>query len=137
MKVLSVRNPWAYFIIYGIPQSAVAPYRTWGHKDVENRTWTTKHRGSLLIHVPSKLDVIALNRFGLTKDLFHRFTGIIGRVNLESISPPTEVVVSPWAEHCQYHWILSDPVSCLPYPIKGKLGIWDFDENLLNFNIKE
>lgn len=37
MKTLSVRNPLSYLICAGI-------------KDVENRTWTTKYRGRLLIH---------------------------------------------------------------------------------------
>lgn len=38
VKVLSVKNPYAYLIIQG-------------GKDVENRTWTTDYRGRLYIHV--------------------------------------------------------------------------------------
>jgi hypothetical protein len=37
MKALSIQQPWAWAIIAG-------------HKDVENRSWYTHHRGSLLIH---------------------------------------------------------------------------------------
>ena len=37
MKTLSIRNPWAYLIAYGV-------------KDVENRSWKTDYRGELLIH---------------------------------------------------------------------------------------
>lgn len=37
MKVLSIRQPWAWLIAHG-------------HKDVENRTWSTKFRGAVLIH---------------------------------------------------------------------------------------
>lgn len=37
MKVLSVRQPWAWLIVNG-------------HKDVENRTWSTTFRGEVLIH---------------------------------------------------------------------------------------
>lgn len=37
MKVLSIRQPWAWLIVNG-------------HKDVENRTWSTKYRGEVLIH---------------------------------------------------------------------------------------
>ena len=37
MKVLSVRQPWAWLIVNG-----------W--KNVENRTWPTKFRGRVLIH---------------------------------------------------------------------------------------
>jgi hypothetical protein len=38
MKSLSIKNPYAYWIINGI-------------KDVENRTWKTDYRGKILIHV--------------------------------------------------------------------------------------
>jgi len=37
MKVLSVCQPWAWLLVNGL-------------KDVENRSWTTRHRGPLLIH---------------------------------------------------------------------------------------
>ncbi|MCA0850378.1 ASCH domain-containing protein [Salipiger thiooxidans] len=37
MKALSIRQPWADAII-------------WHGKDVENRTWSTRYRGPVLIH---------------------------------------------------------------------------------------
>jgi len=37
LTCLSVRQPWAWLIVNG-------------HKDVENRTWSTQHRGDILIH---------------------------------------------------------------------------------------
>ena len=40
VKTLSVSNPWATYICAGL-------------NDVENRNWSTKHRGRLLIHVPA------------------------------------------------------------------------------------
>ena len=36
MKAISVRQPWANLI-------------SWGQKSIEVRTWTTEHRGDLLI----------------------------------------------------------------------------------------
>lgn len=41
MKVLTIQNPYGYLICYGI-------------KDIENRSWKTKYRGSILIHTSSK-----------------------------------------------------------------------------------
>lgn len=41
MKTLSIQQPWAQLIASGI-------------KEVENRTWATKHRGKILIHASSK-----------------------------------------------------------------------------------
>ncbi len=37
MKALSIRQPWAWLVAHG-------------HKDVENRTWSTGTRGTFLIH---------------------------------------------------------------------------------------
>ena len=44
MKALSIRQPWAYLTVQGI-------------KPVENRSWYSKHRGSLLIHASKKIDM--------------------------------------------------------------------------------
>lgn len=41
MKVLTVRQPWAWLIAAG-------------HKDIENRTWATSYRGPLLIQASAK-----------------------------------------------------------------------------------
>lgn len=37
MKILSIRQPWAWLIVNG-------------HKDIENRTWSTRFRGEFLVH---------------------------------------------------------------------------------------
>ena len=43
MNCISIQQPWAWLIVHG-------------HKPVENRTWSTKHRGPLLIHAGKKFD---------------------------------------------------------------------------------
>ena len=50
MKAISIRQPWAWLIVHG-------------YKDVENRTWATKHRGPILIHAGKTLDPY-LNKSG-------------------------------------------------------------------------
>lgn len=47
MKVLSIRQPWAWLICAG-------------YKDVENRDWRTNYRGRILIHAPKKIESIAI-----------------------------------------------------------------------------
>ena len=37
VSCLSVRQPWAWLIVHG-------------YKDIENRTWPTRHRGDTVIH---------------------------------------------------------------------------------------
>ena len=43
VKIISVRQPWAYLIVAG-------------YKPVENRTWRTSYRGPLLIHASQAME---------------------------------------------------------------------------------
>ena len=42
MKALAIHQPYAWLIVQGI-------------KDVENRTWSTRHRGPFLVHASKKV----------------------------------------------------------------------------------
>jgi len=48
MKALSICQPWAWLIVQGF-------------KDVENRSWKTNYRGTLLIHASKSFDYSALD----------------------------------------------------------------------------
>jgi hypothetical protein len=43
MKALSIKQPWSWLIVSG-------------HKDIENRTWSTAFRGRFLIHAGKRYD---------------------------------------------------------------------------------
>ncbi len=43
MKAISIHQPWADLIVFG-------------HKDIENRSWTTRYRGRMLIHAGLTVD---------------------------------------------------------------------------------
>jgi hypothetical protein len=114
VKVLTVRQPWASLIMAGA-------------KDVENRTWSTRHRGQLAIHAAGTLETDALaqhrNLLNAPADL-PRGT-ILGTVTL------TDIVTghaSPWAEPGHYHWLLADPRPFdEPRPMPGRLGLWTWE----------
>ena len=153
VKVLSVKNPYAYLIIQG-------------GKDVENRTLTTDYRGRLYIHVsgdnlPFLIDepdltegyTLKLEYFldkladyyskcdiekGDTAESFMnavidkpniwllKSQSIIGYVDLVDIVKDSS---SPWSIDGQYHWILKNP-TLLKNPIrqvKGRLGLWNYN----------
>ena len=50
MKIISIRQPWASLIVSGA-------------KDVENRTWSTRYRGPILIHASRTVDKISNDEF--------------------------------------------------------------------------
>jgi hypothetical protein len=113
MKVIVIRQPWAWLIVHGF-------------KDIENRTWRTRYRGTLLIQasasLPTKraLEDMRLparkRRIALPED-FER-GGIVGMAQLDDCVTSSR---SKWFEG-PIGWVLSRP-KLLPFiPLKGRLG---------------
>lgn len=114
MKVLSIRQPWASMIATG-------------HKTIETRKWKTDYRGDLLICSSKKHD-------GDT-DSFHPF--LYGRalciVKLTDCVPMTAIHEA--AAKCAVYpkawaWILEDVRVIEPFPVKGKLGLFEVEVRL-------
>lgn len=129
MKVLSVKQPWAYLICSGI-------------KDIENRSWKCpqKYIGQrVLIHASAKADDIKLAIDGQATaeeiqllsalnycDENELYSAIIGSVRFVDCVINHESI---WAEKGVYNWVLANPI-LFDKPIlnvKGKLGFWDYD----------
>lgn len=111
MKVLSVRNPWAWAIIHG--------------KDCENRSWKTPHRGPLLIHASmadwteDEHEFVRSLLPGLPDDLDGgQIIGMVDVVGMVTASG------SPWFSG-PVGWQLANPRACEPFACKGKLGLWN------------
>lgn len=131
MPAISIRQPWPWAIL------------NLG-KDVENRTWPTKHRGPILIHagkafVPEDVreDVAECKAVAtktghpiperLTfKDLLAQTGGIVGMV---SIVDCIQNSPSPWANPTpgMWHWILGQPRVLPFFARKGRLGFFSVD----------
>ena len=116
MLALTVKNPWAYCILYC-------------GKDVENRAWYTSYRGVLFIHASKKdnmsdaaADVIADTKFDY--GLMQKTNGcIIGTVTIVDCIRNSK---SKWADKDMRHWILANPVLLSnPFPARGRLGLWE------------
>lgn len=130
MKAISIKQPWASLIAYGI-------------KDIENRTWSCpkKYLGQrVLIHAAMttvKEGWKALTREQLKKVIPHKnklygdneelpHGAIIGSV---VITDCVQNHPSVWAEKGVWNWVLKDAV-LFDKPIldvKGKLGFWKYD----------
>ena len=119
MKALSVRQPWATLISRGL-------------KTVEIRSWSTRHRGPLLIHASRTVDEAAMRRFGL-RDL--PLGALVGQVELVDVRPFT---ADSWnllaEEHLDpgrfqaglYAWLLERPRSLdAPVPWRGVPGLFE------------
>ena len=119
MKALSVRQPWAWLIVNGF-------------KDIENRTWSTEHRGRIYIQAGKR---IVSNDFPDQRDYFGK-SGIIIPENIPLGAIVGEVTItdcvdqsdSPW--FCgPYGFLLKDPLTYqVPIPYRGQLGFFEITD---------
>lgn len=118
---LSIRQPWAWLIVHG-------------GKDVENRTWTTRFRGPLLIHAGSTMtkdDYRAcclfisdfrtpwrLPAFDVLQDQCGGVIGVVDVVDCVASSP------SPW--FCgPWGFVVRNPQPVRFVRCKGRLGFFN------------
>jgi hypothetical protein len=106
-KALTVKQPWASLIMAGL-------------KDVENRTWKTNFRGTLIIHAGSGVARDAMLEHGHLVGAYPA-GAIIGTVDLVDCITGSP---SPWAMDGHWHWILANPKPCAPVAHAGALSFW-------------
>lgn len=123
-KALTIRPPWAQLIIMGV-------------KDVENRSWKTDYRGPIAIHMGTQVSVEHLEMASAT--LEHIGIDLMGALFDPRSFPAGHVLgtvelvdcvkdsSSPWAIADQWHWVLDRPQAFTPEPVKGKLGLWEYE----------
>jgi hypothetical protein len=128
MKALSIRQPWAWLIIHG-------------GKDVENRSWNTKHRGRFLVHASQGMtseeycdglefamkagDITLLRNFPTAQEM--QRGGIVGSVELVDSVDTSD---SPWYMG-QKAFVLRDPKPMPFLPFKGRLQFFEVPDKLV------
>jgi hypothetical protein len=129
MKALSIRAPWWWFILHG-------------GKDIENRDWSTRYRGPLLIQASKwwrahdvDFDMafcirLAPNAPRPTMRSLRRGNAgkIVGRVDLVDCVEQSD---SPWF-FGPYGFVLANPVAFeTPIPFKGALGLFNVPDEVV------
>lgn len=117
MKAISIKQPWAWLIVNG-------------HKDIENRTWRTKHRGELMVHTGKGLDMRdywaakeICDKLGIELPSPHDLvTGaLIGKVHIVDVVTESG---SPWF-FGPVGFVLKYPSTIYPMPALGKLNVYN------------
>jgi len=120
MKAISIRQPWAWAILYA-------------GKDVENRSWPSKIRGRVAIHAaktPNHNDLARLRRRGIPvpdmADLPRgALVGSVEIVDCVSESP------SPWFTG-PFGFLLRDPRPLAEsIPWTGSRHFWDLPDDVI------
>lgn len=125
MKALSIRQPWAWLIIYAA-------------KDIENRDWPTAVRGRVLIHAGQTMTraeywdaaaFLATSPSARLRSLVALLPrpdelkrgGIVGSVEVVNCVLES---TSPWFVG-RYGLVVRHPLPCEFRPYKGKLGFFE------------
>ena len=108
MKVLTIKDPWASMILNG-------------KKTIETRTWKTKHRGLVILHASKKPhSKISGKIFAVA-----RIVGCVPMTKGHEEKACCEVY--PRA----FSWILTDVRPTELKEIKGKLGLWELNAEIV------
>ena len=115
MKILSIKQPYAWLIIQG-------------QKDIENRPWKTGHRGPFLIHASKKINIAAYNHLKKTinlPDIDDLWTGgIIGQAEIINC---VDQDLSPWFLG-PFGFKLKNAKPLPFYACKGKLNFFNLPD---------
>lgn len=127
MKVLSVQQPYAWMLVHNF-----------AGKNIENRDWTTRYRGPLLIHAGQRFDPYALDWIceRLSEEEFaklpkhrrdYQLGGIVGIVRLKDVVTCSE---SKWFRGV-YGWYFDRAMPLEFYSLKGDLGLFDIHPEVM------
>lgn len=118
MKAISIRNPYATAILKG-------------KKKYEYRTWSTNHRGDLLICSSANPKV---------KDMLSGYALCV--VNIKDVHKVTidnykDYGISPYdrprRDEVIYAWEITDVRAVEPFPVKGKLNFYYIDDDKITY----
>ena len=146
MKAITILEPWASLIPLG-------------QKNIETRSWGTKYRGPIAIHAAKSIKAWHLNLAweepfysalapqhnmidGKPSIHYHRGC-IIGVAYLVDCPLMTAEKIAEWRdiygpneiafghfEPGRYGWILANARPIEPVPVKGRLGLWEWNGDL-------
>lgn len=139
MYAISLLQPWATLVVIGA-------------KTIETRSWSTRHRGPILIHASQgKAGGIFSEDLTFKKYIpdFKAlpFGSVIGSVHIDTILRVEDFDISDAAMNTlsmeekafgdyssgRYGWVLTDPVAFKkPIPARGMPGLWRFNTDLLD-----
>ena len=128
IRALTVKRPWSGLIAHH-------------EKRIENRSWPTPYRGTLLIHAGQGWDGAARTWFDHTFapfvpdevwDARSHPQGIVAVAELTGVCPGAPCDCGPWAMDGNRHWRLAN-VRALDTPVLavGRLGLWRPDAEVL------
>jgi hypothetical protein len=114
-RAITIRQPWAWLIVNG-------------YKDIENRSWSTRKLGPLLIHAGASRAELSEKELTLIKRRYSvrlpksfEHSGVIGLVDVAACKERSS---SPWHIRGSVGWVLEKPRRLPHRACKGALGLF-------------
>ncbi|MCX5794930.1 MAG: ASCH domain-containing protein [Elusimicrobia bacterium] len=132
MKAISLKQPWAVWVVRG--RWVIKNGKALERKDIETRTWSTKYRGPLLICASKSIDYAAMEFYDhsdscAVSEQFKIETGvavgIADLVNCRPMTPEDEQRAMCACEAGRFAWDLKDIRAINPFPVRGALGLFE------------
>ncbi len=117
MRCLSIRQPWAFLVCAGV-------------KPIENRSWSTTHRGTVAVHASSYRKAVDLLTSPLVDKTLFTFGAIIGVCDLANVVPYLEVSDRPWAEGPYCFLLQNARLFSKPIPHKGRVNLCELPNDV-------
>ncbi len=123
MKALSVKQPWASLIAEG-------------HKHIEVRTQRTHYRGPVLICSSLKRDssrsgqrteALLVNEHNHLPFELGKALAVVDLIDCREfeVEDQSGAFYPNWSPKSKA-WVLSNPRPLKPFPVKGRLGLWNY-----------
>jgi len=104
MKAISIREPWASMI-----RSC--------QKTIEIRTWSTRHRGKLLLCASKDP----------RSDISGKAFAVADLVDVRPMTKADEEKACCKIYERAHSWVLENVTPIEPFPVKGQLGLYEVD----------
>jgi len=120
-RALSVRQPWANLIASG-------------EKMIEVRSWSTMHRGDLVICSAVTVDDVPAMIHDLTTDPCGVTICVVQLVDVRPLER-SDVAAAMLPDDADldgaYAWVLAQPRRLAPHPVKGALGLFGVPSDIV------
>lgn len=137
MKAISIRQPWAWLIVRPDLDTEFKRMQNASEfKDVENRTWSTKYRGPILIHAAKGMSDgeydIAKNFAALQNVTAFPCPSELQRGGIIGVAELYDCV--DWSSSVWFSgpfgFLLRNAKPLRPFECKGALGLFEVDDGL-------
>jgi hypothetical protein len=125
MKAISLQQPWAWLMVNG-------------HKDIENRKWTTSLRGPVLVHASKTFDhesvyliqdileeLYQAGDFKVTLPEKFDIGGIVGMFNITQVVTESD---NPWF-FGPYGFVVKEARPLPFFPLRGQLNFFEVSDD--------